>query len=234
MNPLPRLIGVLGKKGSGKDAFASCLAKDYHYQRAAFADTLKEAAQLVYGLSHEQVHGSQEAKEAIDPRWGISSRYILQRLGTECGRSIHPETWIKSLLEVRIPRLERERASTYSMDAHPPFTGWVIPDCRFTNEALAIQRQGGILVRVERPSLPTSKDPHPSEVEQESILVNFIVQNDGTLDDLSSYTDLLVHALSVSCGHSHHENNGAIHRCTMREGHERNHSDGIVVWAEHA
>jgi hypothetical protein len=183
-----RIVGLTGTRGSGKDAVASFMTMLHGYTRVAFADRLKEAASLVYGLSHEQVHGSLAAKEEVDPRWGLSPRFILQQLGTEVGRSIHPDTWIRSLLDVDIPARESAGASP---------TGWVVADVRFPNEAAAIRERGGCIVRVVRPGwdLGGAAAQHASEVELAAIAEDFVIENSGTLEDLGNQTQLLIRKL---------------------------------------
>lgn len=184
------IIGLTGTRGSGKDAVAGFMVRA-GYARVAFADRLKEAAALVYGLSHEQVHGSLAAKEAVDPRWGISPRFILQQFGTEVGRSIHPETWTRALLDVDLPQRELAGAAP---------AGWVVADVRFLNEAQAIRARGGCIVRVVRPGwdLGGTAAQHASEVELANIAEDFVIENAGTLDDLGRQTQILIHQLEKS------------------------------------
>jgi hypothetical protein len=59
----------------------------------------------------------------------------------------------------------------------------VITDVRYRNEAEAVQKAGGILVRIVRPGL-TSTDTHSSETELLDYPTDFAVRNSGTADDL--------------------------------------------------
>ena len=62
------MIGLVGQKMSGKDTVADHLFRPYSFSRYAFADKLKAVAMDLWDLSHEQVHGTEAQKEAIDPR----------------------------------------------------------------------------------------------------------------------------------------------------------------------
>jgi hypothetical protein len=59
----------------------------------------------------------------------------------------------------------------------------VIADMRFHHEANAIRELNGEIWRVVRPSL-TLNDEHQSEKEQETIVADKTIINDGNLEDL--------------------------------------------------
>lgn len=161
------IVGVTGKKGSGKSELARILVTRRGFTEATFASELKATARRLYGLSHEQVNGTQEEKEAIDPRWGLSARQILQRLGTNVGREVHPLTWIRALERV--------------IDAEPHYP-WVVPDARFQNEVESLRSRGATIIGIVRPGLQSSDD-HESE-SGDGIVPDVLVINDGTLEDL--------------------------------------------------
>lgn len=92
------IIGICGRKRHGKDSVGHVLRLNHGYRTTAFADAVKRVAMDVYGLSWDQCYGDGPEKEAVDPRWGLSPRVIMQRIGTEVGRSIHPDTWVRHTL----------------------------------------------------------------------------------------------------------------------------------------
>jgi hypothetical protein len=161
------------------------LPATYHL---AFAGKLKEAAKLIYGLTDEQVYGDIAVKETVDEFWGVTPRHILQQIGTEVARNIHPDTWIKSV-QREILRLNKEAKED---NLHPP--NFVISDVRFLNEAKALKDMGGTLVRVTRPGIAIGLafSNHASETEQEAILCNSLLLNSGTLEDLEKKVDSLM------------------------------------------
>ena len=60
------IIGLSGKKGSGKSTVAEYLRKRYDFEELAFATALKRACIEIFGLSEHQVFGTQEDKEKIE------------------------------------------------------------------------------------------------------------------------------------------------------------------------
>lgn len=71
VSPRPTLVGVVGRKGAGKDTIVDRLASRHGYVRAAFADNVKAVARRLFPhLSTEQLWGRIELKEALDLRLG--------------------------------------------------------------------------------------------------------------------------------------------------------------------
>jgi hypothetical protein len=186
------IIGICGRKRHGKDSVGRILRDINGFQLTAFADPVKRVAMDVYGLSWEQCYGDGPEKERIDPNWDLSPRVIMQRIGTEVGRSIHPDTWIKHTLNnIRSAAdgagfVERDDIGRRFNRIPPPVasTLWVVTDVRFPNEADAIRAIGGCVVKVVRPSLGVSTDEHPSETSVDLIEADVNIINDGTLNDL--------------------------------------------------
>lgn len=181
------IIGVCGRKRHGKDTVGSFLGTEYGYQRIAFADPVKKIAMDIYGLSYDQCFG--DLKEVVDERWGKSPRVIMQHIGTEMGRGIHPDTWVHyaftTIERVRAGEpvdIFDESARGFVRKTLAPDTRWVITDVRFKNEAETVVRAGGQVWKVFRPGLPL--DPHVSESEVDLIKPTLTLPNDGTLEDL--------------------------------------------------
>lgn len=157
------LIGVLGPAGSGKSAVANYLVEHYGARRFSLAGPLKEIAIRVFDFTDEQVYGSQAQKEAIDPRYNFSPRWLLQRLGTEGIRSVFGhDVWIDLLMKT----VREARVSLAVCD-----------DVRFVNEAKVIKGWypsecagdvtiAGQVWRLEAPYRETTADAsHASEAE---------------------------------------------------------------------
>ena len=158
------IVGVTGKKGHGKDTVGLFL-QEQGFKRTAFAQNLKIAAMQIFQLAPQQVFGPISIKEAEDPRWGMTPREIMQKLGTEVGRNIHPDVWVKGTMLA----LEKENARNV-----------VITDVRFLNEANAVKEAGGIILRVIRPGFGTDEhNEHASETEMDGIEADYEVLNDG-------------------------------------------------------
>tara|TARA_B100000123_G_scaffold271526_1_gene251590 strand:+ start:488 stop:838 length:351 start_codon:yes stop_codon:yes gene_type:complete len=83
------IIGLAGKKGSGKDTIADYLCAHYGFINYGFGDPIKEIGRIMFDFTDEQLYGSK--KEIIDTKWGISPRDFFQKFGTEYGQFILPE-----------------------------------------------------------------------------------------------------------------------------------------------
>jgi len=185
------IIGLVGKKRSGKDTFAERLVYTWGWERVAFADPLRQAALALDPIiSHwnygGEVRYNRLSQEVDENGWEVAKmipevRRTLQRYGVAI-REIDPDFWIKAARRhiLRIPG---------------PV---VVTDVRFLNEAETITREmGGRLVRIVRPGLEDDGDTHPSEVELEQIETDFQVLNDGTIEDLQGHADGLVETLDI-------------------------------------
>lgn len=181
----PPLIGMIGRRRSGKDSLASTLVDELGYDRVAFADPLREAALALNPLvgpasiPGDLVSGYRRLSEVVECLgWERAKdsvpdvRGILQRLGTDAIRALDSEFWVRTAL-----------ARVAESDAPV-----VLTDCRFPNEAEAIRLAGGYLVRVVRPGATTADDVdlHPSETALDDYPEDFYVDNSGTLDDLAA------------------------------------------------
>ena len=172
------IIGLGYKARSGKDTVASYMCCDHGFTSVAFADNLKEAAKVIFGLSHEQCYGN--LKEVTDPYWNDTPRNILQLLGTECLRNgYHRDVWIKSLGRKLLAE---------------PNRNWVVTDVRFLNEAESIRQWGGGLVKIVRPGAPQiATTQHQSEIELDGYDGwHYTLNNDGTLEQLDGKIEAML------------------------------------------
>jgi hypothetical protein len=146
MSRLPRLIGITGAAGTGKDTLGNYLTERYGYRRQALADPVKELLNKRFGWTMEMWQ-DRYWKELPQPQAGFhaeegyesyvySPRTWAQWLGTEAGRDVHGEDiWIKLLFA-------RWR------DAGLPPT--VITDVRFDNEANTLRTAGAQIIHLVR------------------------------------------------------------------------------------
>lgn len=156
-----RLIGIVGKKGAGKDTTADYIVKRYGFVKRAYAAPLKQACKSLFFFTDNQLEDPVE-KETIDKRWGRTPRDAMQWLGTDVVRhSLGSDFWIRHMGLFR---------------QENPHIRLVIPDVRFPNEADWIKENGGVLIRVVRPGLSTL-DTHASEVEQDKIETDLTIYN---------------------------------------------------------
>lgn len=72
----------------------------------------------------------------------------------------------------------------------------VIPDVRFVDEAQLIHSHGGVIWRVIRPGAETTAhSDHTSEQEQQRIVADVELINDGTIQELQRAVDTALRAL---------------------------------------
>jgi hypothetical protein len=150
----PRIIGLAGRAGSGKSTCARFLVEKYGAREFSFAEPLKRLAQDVFGFTDAQVFGSQADKEAIDPRWGISPREALIRLGNSARERVDPYIWLNACL-----RLIHTSGAPLA----------VVSDVRYPNEASAIADEGHVFL-LSCPDADTKVNPDaPSERSVDNI-----------------------------------------------------------------
>ena len=151
--------------------------KDY-IQLYALANSLKQLAVDILGLKPEQVFGTDKQKNSLtNIRWEdmpgkeaqshkpgkMTSREVLQYVGTDFFRKFYPNVWLDSCLR----KIEQEAPEIA-----------LISDVRFKNEIKGIQKKKGFILGLTRD--PYKKgDKHASEVEIEKCfdLCNAVVDN---------------------------------------------------------
>lgn len=170
----------------------------------SFADQLKWISTELFNIPHECVWGTNEQKEQEIPhlRWenmpgvivygseaeydelygnldawgqadrfvwrkqskkGMTAREFMQFLGTEIGRKMYEPIWIEATMK----KIQREQSELA-----------IIADCRFPNEAKAIEDAGGYVVRLTRQ--PFTEDVHPSETAMDDFPFKYCIDNEDT------------------------------------------------------
>lgn len=176
------LVGLMGRKRSGKDSFASALIEDHGFHRVAFADALKDAL-LAFDPLLPTMTGAEKLSSVVSSHgWDVAKGYpsvrrALQDFGVVMREHVDRELWIRAA----------HRRIVAAPSAHV-----VVTDVRFPNEVAFIRSQGGTLVYVERPGLPDDGDTHASETSTSSADADVVVWNTGTLEDLRIDAGLLV------------------------------------------
>lgn len=186
------IVGVAGRIGSGKDVIAARLAEHWGFTILRFSDALKlEVYRKLRGTLRAHLADVRHHLPALAITGGLSddevvwrmltewrtpvTRALLQEYGTGVRRADDPDYWVRQW-----------KAALW--DAAPVVPRIVTPDMRFPNEAQAIQRMGGRLVRVIRPGVPIGL--HESENALNGWTpwdAEFV--NDGTVDELHAKVD---------------------------------------------
>lgn len=195
------IIGLVGFIGAGKGTVRDILVREHGYHGFAFADALKDAVATIFtwprGLLEGDSNASRAFRERVDPWWShklgyeVTPRLILQKMGTEaCRHGIADNIWIAAL-EKRIHG----------------YDDVVVSDVRFPNEIDFVRSAGGIIVQVNRGNAPTKEElskMHISETAWNYVVPDYIIDNDGTLQELKDKIKLV---LTVEQKHTtiHHQ-----------------------------
>ena len=171
------VIALTGLMNAGKSTVADYLVTQHGFVHLKFAHGLKSMLRAL-GLTEDEIEGVRK-ELPCDKLNGRSPRYAMQTLGTEWGRVCMGQDFWVNLLVQKVQR--------YFTDEHV-----VIDDCRFPNEARAVQQDlGGKVWRISR-GVGTVASMHASEVDQIGVVADTVVLNNGTIDDLLSKVDLLL------------------------------------------
>ena len=208
--PLPKVIGVSGFAGSGKDSFANIFVEKYGYTKISMADSIKDMLSVVFGWDREMLQGatpeSRLWRETPDEFWSsvleypFTPRKAMTTIGTNLFRvHFHKDIWVQSVKKK-------------ILDVG---TNVIIPDLRFGNEIEMMRDIGACLFEIERGArpewyeralkenlliqdgiLPETNEsmeflyPEVHESEYRWIGLNkpcVLVENSGSLEDLQNY-----------------------------------------------
>jgi len=170
------LIGIVGKKGAGKDTLGDYCVNKYDFMKYSFATPLKQICKILFLLTDEQLF-NQNLKECIDSRWNLSPRKMFQLIGTDFMRNqLDKDIWIKHF--------------TYWYDLNKD-KNIIITDCRFQNEIDAIIMLGGIIIRIDRKL--QFVDNHESEINIDQLKnINNTINNDSDINNLYNQFDRII------------------------------------------
>ena len=178
------IIGLSGKRGSGKDALANKLIA-LGWEKVSFAGELKQRVRDDFNLTVEQTDGA--LKEVPSGYINETGTELTPRdIMTTCGqyyRSIDPMFWVKSAFR-RVVRNEVEGTRKL-----------VVTDVRFPNEANFLRQHGAIMVRLNRyPKLNIYKTElnNISETSLDTYSFDWTIPPENNID----LTDLERHAKS--------------------------------------
>jgi len=154
-----RVLGLTGRRGSGKSSVAKILANTYDFEIMSFATPIKDMLSAM-GIPDKYLHDP-EFKEKPVPGYGKSGRFMMQTLGTD---------WARNLLGQGVwARAVKDKISKLKIDV-------VLDDVRFENEASMIHAYGGMIVRIDRPYQNTT-DEHRSELQLPEEYVDHTLRN---------------------------------------------------------
>jgi hypothetical protein len=158
-----KLIGISGKKRSGKDTAAAIIQAAFPagmVATLAFALALKQEVAIACGVTMQYMD---EHRDAFRPIW--------QWWGTDFRRDLFSDRYWLSRAEEQI-----------QLNELAGFDCTILTDVRFPNEADLIRDRGGILIRIET---GLYMDAHRSETELDDWPFNYTLHNDSTLEKFS-------------------------------------------------
>lgn len=168
-----KLVAFSGYARAGKDTAVQVLRTE-GFHRVAFADVMRDFALRLNPIVGDSGQPGKPVRlEYVVDTWGWDGyketiysaeiRGLLQRLGTECGRQlIHEDVWVDAALN--------------SLD---PDGMYAVSDCRFLNEAEAVRKRGGKVIRITRPGVGPANS-HASETSLDDYEFDAIVSNDDS------------------------------------------------------
>lgn len=125
----------------------------------------------------------------FDPAY-ITPRDVLQKMGTELGRTLENDVWVKEVGKVLL-WLKKERFtynSSRGLFLNPKEEETetaVVPDVRFPNEVEMIHEHGGKVFWIDASKrIPPSGDLHASETSLGAEGCDEIINNNGSLEEL--------------------------------------------------
>lgn len=179
------VLGLVGRKQSGKDSIADFLVENHGYTQIAFADALRAVAlganpvvtinPVMHYAEALEKYGYEGAKQTL-PLF----REFLQNLGTEGVRAVDPDFWIN--------------LAARKIEEIPGHV--VVTDVRFQNEYDTIKRFNGHTVRVTRPGYSDAPTQHESESNLDAWDTDYEIVNDSSLVFLCERASLLHEEIS--------------------------------------
>lgn len=208
------LIGVSGKKRSGKNTVASIInklvsqgqcstwykipgdpeKKYYQYfEERSFAYLVKKFASMLTGIPMEGWETEEDKAKLLGPEWDY----------------IDKETGLKMQMTRRM-MLKKLGSDACNQNLHPNVwinglfqdydqikSKWLITDVRFPQEVEAIKARFGPVIRVLRPAREDG-DQHISETALDNYTgFDYVIMNDGTLEELERKVKLILEDLQL-------------------------------------
>lgn len=194
------LIGLTGKKQSGKDTAADYLVQYRGFTKLAFATKLKEMlydinpvvnADVVFdGMTKVVDTRFVYLQEVVDAYgWDRAKvlcpevRRMLQRVGTDGVRNhIGKWTWVAKIEDELMPMLRKD-----------PRRNVVFSDVRLPEEREFVHAQGGIILRIELDSQRDDESENGKHESEAGVAYDHLIQNfDGLPEAMFSQLDEVV------------------------------------------
>ena len=178
-------IALFGKIRSGKDTVGKILIEEYGCTRVAFGDGIKKII-----------------NEFFPEAWDNGKpRHYYQFIGQKL-RELNPDVWVNNLIR------RAEDIRVQDLLYRDMVTNFVVTDGRQLNEAVKLKDRGYTIVvvkadettRIERmrkagDNFTKEMLKHETELQVDLIEPDYIINNNGTLEDLKNEVRELVNEL---------------------------------------
>lgn len=167
------IIALFGAPGAGKDTVAEMLVNGFGYRRVAFADKVRE---LAYRTRPEIRHivdtyGWENAKREF-----LEVRCVLETVGDGAREVLGEDVWVNAAFK------------DLDLDNHD----YVITDLRKENEYTYLNYLDTVFVCVRR----SGCEKRPFD-QWRAHWAEYVIDNDGGLDELRAKVDTLAFSLEV-------------------------------------
>ena len=174
-----------------------------------WAAKLNEIASMLTGIPKHKFEDQEFKKTNLGPEWSflkmkpgkrqdgifpkkvdmdivlMTVRDFLQKLGTDaCRDNLHYNTWVNALMSDYTPTQVQWADGPLGGYKDGDLPNWIITDTRFPNEADAIRKENGVLIRIERPGVKPIND-HPSETGLDHYKFDHVIKNNGSIQELA-------------------------------------------------
>jgi septin family protein len=172
------IIALVGRKGVGKDTFAShFLSIHPNFKIVSISSKLKDVVSYLFNWDREIIEGksNRELREIVDGNWdeefpGITMRNMMQKLGSKMNE-IDPCFWLKVMKN----EFDCENI--------------LISDVRHIKQLEYITNKYKNVISIKIVNENVEKDGHEDEVDL--IDTNFVIENDGSLNDFLRKIELI-------------------------------------------
>lgn len=200
MTTTPRLIGLIGFAGAGKDSVADLLVSEHGFAKVALGDPLRTMLRILDPIvcvtfEHDDQDGAVRYADVLadlgydatkrHPILGDEVRALLQRMGD----ALRDDDVLGSaaLADIAAQRVARHRTAG---------TPVVISDVRTPDDLALVLRLGGQVWRIDRPGVGPANSHHTEQLPTEHPAI--VVPNSGNLADLQHLVSVLVEVPAVS------------------------------------
>lgn len=204
----------MGVKGVGKDTVADMIIRSRPGScKFALANGLKQLVQHRLGLRQDEYDTPDKKEQPLPGRLGFppgtTYRKVLELVGTDVVRQGMgmPNAWIDALDRqvfdpihdiMDDPRLDKGLRDLGYPAQPAPTIYKLVTDVRFPNEYMHYKKMATgspVAVLVRRPGGVAASAPHASNVRYEEMVPDYIVENNGTEDELRLKVDVLLNQM---------------------------------------